>query len=99
MASGEMSHSINAASGWSPIGTSGIIEECEGNSLRRISGMSAQTFMKEQLGKPLGETDLGIIPLAMYKSEGTEYFSLRTPSHLDSDRGAITLFGMIARGP
>lgn len=98
VASGELSHSINAASGWSPIGTPGIIEECEGNSIRRIGGMSAQTFMKEQLGKPLGETDLGIIPLAMYKSEGTEYFSLRTPSHLDSDTGAITMFGSIDQG-
>lgn len=98
MASGELSHSINAASGWTPIGTSGNIEECEGNSIRRIGGMSAQAFMKEQLGKPLGEADLGIIPLAMYKSEGTEYFSLRTPSHLDSDAGAITMFGSIDQG-
>lgn len=98
MASGELSHSINAASGWTPIGASGNIEECEGNSIRRISGMSAQSFMKEQLGKPLGETDLGIIPLAMYKSEGAEYFSLRTPSRLDSDAGAITMFGSMDRG-
>ena len=98
MASGEMSHSINAASGWSPIGTSGIIEECEGNSIRRISGVSAQTFMKEQLGKPLGEADLGIIPLATYPSEGTGCFSLRTPSHLDPRTGAINLFGSIDQG-
>jgi len=98
MASGELSHSINAASGWTPIGTFGKVEECESNSIRRIHGMSAQTFMKEQLGKPLGEADLGIIPLATYKSEGTEYFSLRTPSRLDSDTGAITTFGSIDQG-
>src|SRR4030067_3416824 len=98
MASGEVSHSINAASGWSPIGTTGIIEECEGNSIRRISGVSAQTFMKEQLGKPLGEADLGLIPLSTYPSEGPGCFSLRTPSHLDPHTGAINLFGSIDQG-
>ena len=98
MAPGEMFHSINAASGWSPIGTSGIIEECEGNSIRRISGVSAQTFMKEQLGKPLGEADLGIIPLATYPSDGTGCFSLRTPSHLEPQTGAINMFGSIDQG-
>ena len=98
VASGEFSHSINAASGWSPIGAPGIIEECEGSSIRRISGVSAHTFMKEQLGKPLGETDLGIIPLATYPAVGTECFSLRTPSCIDPDTGAIDLFGSIDQG-
>lgn len=98
MASGEVSHSINAASGWSPIGASGIIEECEGNSIRRISGVPAQTFMKVQLGKPLGEADLGIIPLATYPSDGTGCFSLRAPSHLEPQTGAINMFGSIDQG-
>ena len=98
VASGGLPHSINAASGWSPIGAPGIIEECEGSSIRRISGVSAQTFMKEQLGKPLGEADLGIIPLAMYPSGGTGCFSLRTSSHLDPSTGAINLFGSIDQG-
>jgi hypothetical protein len=97
-ASGEISCSINAASGWTPIGRSGIVEESEGSTIRRISGMSPQKFMKEQLEKPLGESDLGIIPLATYHTEGTEYFALRTPSHMDSATGAITTFGSIAQG-
>jgi len=98
MASGEMVHSINAASGWSPIGAPGIIEECEGSTIRRINGVSAQTFMKEQLGKPLGEADLGIVPLAMYPSDGTGCFSLRTPSRLEPKTGAIHLFGSVDPG-
>jgi hypothetical protein len=97
-ATGDISHSINAASGWMPIGMPGRVEDCEGNLIRRIGGMSAQAFMKEQLGKPLGEADLGIVPLATYGTEGSEHFSLRTPSHLDGETGAITTFGSIERG-
>ncbi|MDD5761072.1 MAG: FIST N-terminal domain-containing protein [bacterium] len=96
--SGELTFSINAASGWLPIGILGEAEECEGNSIRRISGVSAQTFMKEQLGKPLGEADIGIIPLATYPSEGTGSFSLRSLSSIDPDTGAIHLFGSVDQG-
>ncbi|MHB8783527.1 MAG: FIST signal transduction protein [Desulfobacteria bacterium] len=98
IASGEVPFSINAASGWSPIGTPGKIEECEGNTIQRISGVSAQTFLKEQLGKPLGETDLGTIPLATYSSEGTDSFSLRSLSKLDPDSGTVHLFGSVVPG-
>jgi hypothetical protein len=98
IASGEAIFSINAASGWSPIGTFGKIEACEGNSIQHISGVSAQTFMKEQLGKPLGEADLGLIPLATYPSEGTDSFSLRTLSRLDPDSSTVHLFGSVVQG-
>jgi hypothetical protein len=98
IASGEVSVSINSASGWSPIGTPGVIEGCDGNSIQRISGVSAQAFMKEQLGKPLGESDLGTIPLATYPPEGTDPFSLRSLTKLDPHSGAVHLFGSVVRG-
>ena len=97
-ASGDIAFSINAASGWTPIGSLGKVDDCIDNSIKRISGMSAQAFMKEQLGKPLGEADLGIIPLAIYHEKDNEQFCLRTPSHFDSSTGAITMFGGIEQG-
>lgn len=91
-------YTVNAASGWTPTGSTGRIEDAQGNTIRRISGQSAQSFMKDQLGKPFGETDLGTIPLATYRAEGDRHFFLRAPSHFDPDTGAITIFGSIAVG-
>lgn len=98
VASGELPYSVTAASGWTPMGAPGNIEESESSTIRIIDGMSAQAFMKEQLGKPLGEADLGIVPLAAYSEAGDEYFFLRTPSHMDPETGAITTFGSIDTG-
>ncbi|MBI5576250.1 MAG: FIST C-terminal domain-containing protein [Deltaproteobacteria bacterium] len=97
-ASGEIPFAVNAASGWTPIGAPGNIEDGESGTIRRINGMTAQAFMKEQLGKPLGEADLGIVPLAAYRQADDEYFFLRTPSHLDRESGAIATFGSIEAG-
>ena len=99
VASGEsLSHSINAASGWSPIGTPGIIEECEGNSIRRISGVSAQTFMKEQAWQTSRRNRSRHYPARHVQIGRNGILSLRTSSHLDSDAGAITMFGSIDQG-
>lgn len=97
-AAGDLLFRINAASGWTPIGDMGIVEDCECSVIRQISGVSAQTFMKEQLGKPLGESDLGIIPLATYNHLSEEHFALRTPSHIDATSGSITTFGSVEPG-
>jgi hypothetical protein len=95
---GEIKYAVNAASGWTPVGDKGIIEENEGCEIRTISGQSAQNFMASQLGKPLGESDIGVVPLAVYQSGSGEKFCLRTPSQLHVDNGAVTTFGSVERG-
>jgi len=95
---GDVGFAVNAASGWTPIGKTGIVEDNQGCEIRTISGQSAQDFMARQLGKPLGESDLGVVPLAAYQSGSTEHFCLRTPSQLNSDTGAVTTFGSVERG-
>ena len=97
-ASGGLSFVLNAASGWTPTGDIGKVEDCRCNVVKRISGLSAQAFMKEQLGKPLGEDDLGVIPLAIYNEEDNDYFCLRAPSKFDPSSGEITTFGSIEQG-
>ncbi|MDD5287119.1 MAG: FIST C-terminal domain-containing protein [Desulfuromonadaceae bacterium] len=95
---GEISMAINAASGWTPIGNRGVVEENLGCEIRTINGESAQAFMAGQLGKPLGESDIGIVPLAAYQTGSTEHFFLRTPSHLHDESGAVTTFGSVEKG-
>lgn len=95
---GDIGFAVNAASGWTPIGSEGVVEDNSGCEIRRISGQPAQEFMADQLGKPLGESDLGVVPLASYQAGSTGHFCLRTPSRLHADTGAVTTFGSVGKG-
>jgi hypothetical protein len=95
---GDLKCAVNAASGWTPLGRVGIVEENQGCEIRTISGVPAQEFMSRETGKPLGESDIGIVPLAAFQEGSTEHFFLRTPSHLHPDSGAVTTFGSVEKG-
>lgn len=95
---GNIGFAVNAASGWTPIGREGTVDENQGCEIRVISGQSAQKFMAAELGKPLGETDIGVVPLAVYQDGSKEHFYLRTPSQLHKDSGAVTTFGSVGQG-
>jgi hypothetical protein len=97
-ARGPISFVVNSASGWCPVGETGIVEEAHGRTVERISGRTPQTFLREQIGKVPGETDLGIIPLATYHGEGDGHYFLRTPSSFDEETGAATMFGSVETG-
>ncbi len=95
---GDLEFAINAASGWTPMGDVGVVEDNQGCEIRTISGQNAQDFMAAQLGKPLGESDLGIVPLAAYQAGSREHFCLRTPSQLHPESGAVSTFGSVENG-
>jgi hypothetical protein len=57
--------------------------------------MTPQAFLRKQVGKTPGETDLGIVPLATYHPAGEGRYFLRTPSHFDAETGAATMFGSL----
>ena len=95
---GPMNFVVNAASGWTPAGCAGIVEENHECEIRTISEQTAQEFMARELGKPLGEADLGIVSLAVYQPGPTEHFSLRALSHLHAGTGAVTTFGSVEQG-
>lgn len=97
-ARGPISFVVNSASGWHPVGSAGVVEETCGSTVQRISGMTPQAFLREQIGKVPGETDLGIVPLATYHAEGNGHYFLRTPSHFDPATGAATMFGSLEQG-
>ncbi|MEI6305783.1 MAG: FIST N-terminal domain-containing protein [Deltaproteobacteria bacterium] len=96
--SGEIGFAINAASGWTPVGNTGVVEDLQGCEIRSISGLPAQEFMALETGKPLLESDLGVVPLAAYMEGSSEHFCLRTSSHMNPDTGSITTFGSVDAG-
>jgi hypothetical protein len=95
---GDVDFALNAASGWTPLGENGIVEDNQGCEIRTISGQTAQDFMAGQLGKPLEDSDIGIMPLAAYQTGSTEHFFLRAPSQLHSDSGSVSTFGSVEQG-
>jgi len=97
-ASGNIICSINAASGWVPLGEKAVIEKCDGKKLYRIGGITPYEFFRKQLGKSLGEVDLGSIPLAVFQTEDTSQYTLRTPVKFDPETGEIVYFGSISPG-
>ncbi len=94
---GPISFLINSASGWSAAGEAGVVEECRGSTVSRISGMTPQAFLRKQMGKTPGETDLGIVPFAAYHPDGGGHYFLRTPSQFDAETGAATMFGSLEK--
>lgn len=99
LGAGAMPVWMNAASGWTQIGAAGVVESSRGNVVERISGQPAYHFMREQLGKQLGETDVGIVPLAV-SPKGTEdkYPALRSVFHFNPVTGSATMVGSIGQG-
>ena len=83
---GRFAYAIHAASGWTPMGAAAQVDECEGRVLRRIGGMPAQAFIREQLGKAPSETDQGILPLATYDHPQDDHFYLRSSLALRPQR-------------
>jgi hypothetical protein len=95
---GDIGFAVNAASGWKPMGSTGVVEGSQGCEIRAISGQTTQEFMSGQLGKQLGESDLGIVTLAAYQTGSPEHYVLRSTSRLHADSGAVTTFGSVEPG-
>lgn len=98
LAAGDMPFITHASSGFTPIGAAGIVEESRGKSIARISGTTPLAFIKDQVGKPLAEADLGILALASYSDAAQEQFVLRASYRFDLLSGAIEIFGSIPTG-
>jgi hypothetical protein len=94
--SGPLPFVLHAASGWTPVGAAAHVDAATGSTVRTIGGLTAQGFLKEQLGKPLGEVDLGTAAHATY-APGGGHFALRSPSRMNAD-GSINTFGSIETG-
>ena len=97
-ASGNLPFALHAASGWLPVGREGVVEDCDGSTIRKIGGQPAFAFLREQLGVTPGELDIGIIPLAEYPAGSDGNPILHAPGHLDAQSGEITTVGGMPQG-
>jgi hypothetical protein len=82
------------ASGWTPIGGEGEVEEAHGNVVVRIGGDRALDFYQRLLGPHIHPS--GEYPLAVQTGDGAFY--LRAPVAHDAGRGTITFVGAIPHG-
>ena len=98
LATGGMPCNMRTVSGFVPIGAPGTVEESQGKTIQRISGQTPLAFIKDQIGKPLDEADLGILALATYTDASLDRFFMRSSPGFDKLTGAITLFGSIPEG-
>lgn len=90
---GAIACTLHGASGCKPTGPEGHVDRSAGNRVLQINGRPAQVFLREQLGKSIGEVDLGVVPLAV--SDGPRFF-LRTPFRIEADTGGIAMAASIA---
>lgn len=79
---------------WEPVGYKAVVEELEGNRLRRIGGRTAMEFFRNAFGpyaEPLPE-----MPLAVY--DGSDKFYLRSATGYDVKQGTIDIQSSLAPG-
>jgi hypothetical protein len=87
--------SYGVASGWVPIGQTGVITEVQGNVVYKIDDQSALQFYENYLGSLPPSSDY---PLAVYDDE-EQYYYMRAPSgQFDAETGSITFFGDVPAG-
>ena len=98
VAAGAVPFSLNASSGWSPIGDLGRVTRSAGKFLYEINGSPAVEFFKDQMGKNIGSMDLGVVALAEYVDAAKERFVLRAISYTDEKAGQVKLFGGLPEG-
>lgn len=96
--SGAFSFAVNTASGWQPVGKTGVVEESHGNILCYIDGKTAFDFLEEQFGMPVSDASLGVFTLAVYESEQSERYFLRTADRIFIESGEVSYFGSIKTG-
>ena len=98
LAQGDFPSFACTTSGFSPLGAVGVVEESQGKTVSKISGMTAQAFIKVQLGKTLADTDHGIIALAAYTDISMQQSFLRSSSAIDNQTESVRFFGSIPQG-
>ena len=99
VAYGDLRFSI--ALGHSPqtVGRTGVVEEARGTQLIRIDGVSAMEFIERETGKPVLQSDRGILSMELRDPQAADEKRLRTiVRDFPAQHGALGLFGGIAKG-
>ncbi len=96
---GELRFSIAVGNSLQPVGSTGEIEAAAGTQIDRIDGLSAMSFIEREIGKPVLQTDRGILCLSVHDPDANDEKRLRSIVPDFAKRlGSIGLFGGISTG-
>lgn len=96
---GDLRFSIALGNSPQTVGRVGVVEEARGTQLLRIDGVSAMEFIERETGKPVLQTDRGVLSIQLRDPQAADEKRLRTiVRDFPSDHGALGLFGGIAKG-
>jgi len=93
---GAFHQSIHQGTGFFPVGVPGVIEQAEGTTIHRISGLKATEFVRKQWGAPMSEEDLAVFCFGVFADN--KLISIRSANTFDNAGGSIRLFGSIPEG-
>ena len=94
---GDFSFAINLASGWSPIGNPGVVNETDGCRIVSIDDVSAKDYIHAQFGKPISDVNINVLSLAAFDSSTRTNYAMRTPYKIHDD-GSLSYFGSVEPG-
>jgi hypothetical protein len=96
---GDLHFSIAVGNSLQPVGNTGQIEAAAGTQIDRIDGLNAMSFIEREIGKPVLQTDRGILCLAVHDPEANDEKRLRSiVPDFSKRQGSIGLFGGISNG-
>lgn len=96
---GELRFSIAVGNSLQSVGGAGRIEAAVGTQIDRIDGLSAMGFIERETGKPVLQTDRGILCLSVHDPEANDEKRLRSiVPDFAKRQGSIGLFGGISNG-
>jgi hypothetical protein len=96
---GDLRFSIAIGNSLQPIGHAGLIDAAAGTQIDRIDGTSAMDFIARQTGKPVLQTDRGILSLMVHDPEFADEKRLRAiVPNFATKPGSVGLFGSVAAG-
>ncbi|QNM97587.1 FIST signal transduction protein [Chitinimonas koreensis] len=98
-ARGPIRFDIRVANDLTPVGRPGRVDEAEGTQLQRIDGIGAMAFIERETGKPVLQTDRGVVALSVIDPARPAQRSLRAiVPDFGAAEGAIGLYGGIEPG-
>lgn len=96
---GDLRFSIAVGNSLQAVGNTGRIDAAAGTQIDRIDGLSAMDFIEREIGKPVLQTDRGILCLSVHAPEANDEKRLRSiVPDFAKRQGSIGLFGGISNG-
>ncbi len=96
---GDFGFDIRIGNSLTPIGQPGLVDDAEGTQVRSIDGLSAMAFIERETGKPVLQSDRGIMSLTVIDPARLAQRRLRSiVPDFSTNAGHLGLYGGIETG-